>query len=158
MPPTRDKHLLIVLLMYLPGWELAHTGRGVDLICSPTTNQGGAECHRSEPPFPHHMHWPRGAHEHHQVPVPWQGNLRIRTLFSLARGLLSYSYLFILTMLIFRYSRYFMKKIRVQGFTIIIKYHHHHQKAFMNKSHTSNGQRPGLKRNKSKATLKVNYQ
>ena len=28
--------------------------------------------------------------------------------------------------------------------------HHHHQKAFMNKSHTSHGHRPGLKRNKSK--------
>ena len=27
---------------------------------------------------------------------------------------------------------------------------HHHQKAFRNKSHTSHGQRPGLKRNKSK--------
>ena len=29
-------------------------------------------------------------------------------------------------------------------------YHHHHQKAFRNKSHTSHGHRPGLKRNKSK--------
>ena len=29
-------------------------------------------------------------------------------------------------------------------------HHHHHQKAFRNKSHTSHGHRPGLKRNKSK--------
>ena len=28
--------------------------------------------------------------------------------------------------------------------------YHHHQKAFRNKSHTSHGHRPGLKRNKSK--------
>ena len=28
-------------------------------------------------------------------------------------------------------------------------HHHHHQKAFRNKSHTSHGHRPGLKRNKS---------
>ena len=31
-----------------------------------------------------------------------------------------------------------------------LRYIHHHQKAFRNKSHTSHGQRPGLKRNKSK--------
>ena len=31
-----------------------------------------------------------------------------------------------------------------------ISHHHHHQKAFRNKSHTSHGHRPGLKRNKSK--------
>ena len=31
-----------------------------------------------------------------------------------------------------------------------VHHHHHHQKAFRNKSHTSHGHRPGLKRNKSK--------
>ena len=36
--------------------------------------------------------------------------------------------------------------------------HHHHQKAFRNKSHTSHGHRPGLKRNKSKGKrLTINY-
>ena len=32
-------------------------------------------------------------------------------------------------------------------------HHHHHQKAFRNKSHTSHGHRPGLKRNKSKGKI-----
>ena len=37
-------------------------------------------------------------------------------------------------------------------------HHHHHQKAFRNKSHTSHGHRPGLKRNKSKGKrLTINY-
>ena len=37
-------------------------------------------------------------------------------------------------------------------------HHHHHQKAFRNKSHTSHGHRPGLKRNKSKGKrLTMNY-
>ena len=37
-------------------------------------------------------------------------------------------------------------------------HHHHHQKAFRNKSHTSHGHRPGLKRNKSKGIiLTINY-
>ena len=36
--------------------------------------------------------------------------------------------------------------------------HHHHQKAFRNKSHTSHGHRPGLKRNKNKGKrLTMNY-
>ena len=40
----------------------------------------------------------------------------------------------------------------------IRSHHHHHQKAFRNKSHTSHGQRPGLKRNKSKGKiLTINY-
>ena len=34
-------------------------------------------------------------------------------------------------------------------------HHHHHQKAFRNKSHTSHGHRPGLKRNKSKERLTI---
>ena len=34
--------------------------------------------------------------------------------------------------------------------------HHHHQKAFRNKSHTSHGHRPGLKRKKSKGKRKRN--
>ena len=34
-------------------------------------------------------------------------------------------------------------------------HHHHHQKAFRNKSHTSHGQRPGLKRNKTKTKIRV---
>ena len=33
---------------------------------------------------------------------------------------------------------------------LFTNHHHHHQKAFRNKSHTSHGHRPGLKRNKSK--------
>ena len=33
---------------------------------------------------------------------------------------------------------------------LLLLHHHHHQKAFRNKSHTSHGHRPGLKRNKSK--------
>ena len=38
-------------------------------------------------------------------------------------------------------------------------HHHHHQKAFRNKSYTSHGHRPGLKRNKSKGKiLTINYQ
>ena len=32
-------------------------------------------------------------------------------------------------------------------------HHHHHQKALRNKSQTSHGQRPGLKRNKSKEKI-----
>ena len=37
-------------------------------------------------------------------------------------------------------------------------HHHHYQKAFRNKSHTSHGQRPGLKRNNSKGKIfTINY-
>ena len=39
---------------------------------------------------------------------------------------------------------------RFQSYTWHMDHHHHHQKAFRNKSHTSHGHRPGLKRNKSK--------
>ena len=40
--------------------------------------------------------------------------------------------------------------------TISHHHHHHHQKAFRNKSHTSHGHRPGLKRNKSKGKRLTN--
>ena len=37
-------------------------------------------------------------------------------------------------------------------------HHHHHQKAFRNKSHTSHGHGPGLKRNQSEGKrLTINY-
>ena len=55
-----------------------------------------------------------------------------------------------------RIARKFKPNIYIYNLTYhswevyIYIYHHHHQKAFRNKSHTSHGHRPGLKRNKSK--------
>ena len=43
-----------------------------------------------------------------------------------------------------------MMMVVIMVIMIMIMIHHHHQKAFRNKSHTSHGHRPGLKRNKSK--------